>query len=242
MTLVSQIITDAYRESNIIPLVSTPNVRQVNEALPRLNSILASTLGNEVGQDFMELNVGGEFDISDELTNGVPPEGQLMLNLSEAQTIKLDPCPRNGQRFAVSDIAGNLATYNLTIDPNGRTIEDADTLVLSTNGLDRQWMYRSDTGNWVRYAALITTDEMPFPIDFDDYFILMLAMRLNPRYGLALSAESQRALQRSRSQIRARYNKPRPTRSDVGFLRFFTDRFFTYSDPTSFNVGYLWRR
>jgi hypothetical protein len=49
MTVASSIITDAYREGNIIPMGSTPNANQQTEALSRLNVILTSTIGNEVG-------------------------------------------------------------------------------------------------------------------------------------------------------------------------------------------------
>jgi hypothetical protein len=163
MTLVSQIITDAYRESNLIPLVSTPNTNQVTEGLRRLNVILLSTVGNEAGDDFMDVNIGGEFDQSFSFDQWLPADVRLILNLSADIELDLDPYAKNGNRLAISDAADNLATNTLTLNGNGRTIEDSPTVVLNTDGLDRQWLYRSDISNWVRISEVLSTDQMPFP-------------------------------------------------------------------------------
>lgn len=223
MTLVSSIITDAYRESNLIPLVATPNANQVTEALRRLNTLLLSTVGNEAGDGLSEINIGGDYD-EETLTNTWLPDNiRLMLNLTAAKTYLLDPYPQNGQRFAIVDVGGNLATYNVTIDGNGRRIEDTPTLSLTTDDLFRQWMYRSDTGNWVRIATVTDSDELPFPEEFDDYFITMLAIRINPRYGQELSGATQMALSRARRQLTARYKQTREVPSDVNPRGFLTD-------------------
>lgn len=49
-TLVSQIISDAYREANITALGTSPTTNQNNEALTRLNSIVFGALGFEIGE------------------------------------------------------------------------------------------------------------------------------------------------------------------------------------------------
>lgn len=205
MTLVSDIIKRAYRECNLIPLVSDPSANQSTEALPLLNSIIMSTIGNEAGDEFTNLNYGGDYDQSDCISEWVPDNTRLILNLEAATTLYLDPMPYEGQRIAVADVSGNLNTFNLILDGNGRTIEDAATATLDTDGLNREWMYRADTGNWTRVAPLTTSDEMPFPIEFDDYFIILLAIRLNPRYGQELSSQSFETMKRSRGQLRSRY-------------------------------------
>lgn len=207
MTLVSSIITDAYRETNLTPMAGSPSSAQTTEGLARLNNIILTSLGYEANDQLRELNVGGDYDQSEYLSSWAPDNVRLVLNLSTATTVTLSPKPYDGQRFAIVDVAGNLATYNLTIDANGRNIEGGSTVVISTNSTSKQWMYRADTGNWVVIASLASSDEMPFPSEFDDYFILMLAYRINPRYGQELTTESADRLRSMRSRLRARYGR-----------------------------------
>lgn len=215
MTLVSSIITQAYRESNLIAVGTSPTAAHIAEALDRINSIMLSTVGNEVGDPLTDITVGGSYDESTVLTSWLPKNVRLLLNLTAAKTYYLSPNPKAGQRFAIADIDGNLATYNVIINGNGRNIETTSTITLSTNSLTRQWMYRGDTGNWVRIATLASSDQLPFPEEFDDYFITMLAMRINPRLSQQMSPESLKALARSRSQINARYNVPFEVEPDL---------------------------
>jgi hypothetical protein len=240
MTLASSIIKRAYRKTNLIPLVGTPNTNQSTEALEMLNSLILSCIGNEAGDELLPLNFGGGFsehDQSEVCDQWVPVNTRLVLNLTAADTVELDPYPYDGQRLAIIDAGNTLDTYSLTISPNGRKIEgSASNLVLSTEGLERQWMYRADTGNWVKITSLATSDEMPFPIEFDMYFVISLALQLNPQYGQQLTAEDSVTLNRSRSQLRARYrNRKGDQLPDFGV----TDPRDLYSHSDFFNFGYL---
>jgi hypothetical protein len=245
MTLVSDIITRAYRESNLVPLGVDPNANQISEALAHFNPIVMSTIGNEVGDDLKDINISsGTYDQSTLISNWVPDSARLLLDVTAAQTITLDPFPEDGQRFAVVDLGNNLATYNVTLDGNGRNIESAATLVLNTNGLTREWFYRADLGNWVRVATLATTDEMPFPSEFDPYFEIMLAMRLNPHYGQSLAPETVKTLVRAKSKMNARYGQTTEVLPDVNWRNIPSQSKYwsAYSDD-SFNTGrpYWWK-
>jgi hypothetical protein len=244
MTLASSIITDAYRESNLIPMGNSPNTNQQTEALGRLNVIILSTIGNEVGDSLDDLTIGGAYDQQSICASFIPDNARLLLNLSSATTLNLDPEPFEGQRLIVIDVKNNLATYPLTLSGNGRMIEGATSIVINTNGDNRQWMYRADLGQWVKITSLIYTDALPFPQDFDDYFITMLAMRLNPRYGQSLTAETTEALKRSRSQLRARYHAWKQVQSDLDPRGLQTQNNGSISfDSSDFNTGrtYPWR-
>jgi hypothetical protein len=208
----------------------------VTEGLNRLNVLIPSTIGNEVGEDFTDINIGGNFNQSEQIIDWVPDDSRLVLNLTAATTVHLDPYPKDGQRFAIVDAAQNLATYNLTINANGRTFESSATGTLNTNGLSRSWLYRADLGDWVCIVTLATTDQLPFPSDFDDYFVIMLAMRLNPRYHQAIAPETTEALKRSRSQLRARYNKPHLIEPDLDTRNFMTRRYTSFSNR-DFDTG-----
>lgn len=237
MTTASSIITAAFRESNLIAAVASPTTTQQNEALDRLNAILASVFGFEVGEELYDLNIGGTYDQSSACSSWVPDNARLVLNLSGATTLKLSPEPYPGQRLAMVDAGNNLAANNFTFNGNGRTIEGSSTLTLSTSGMNRQWFYRGETGNWVKCADLALTDLSPFPEEFDDYFITRVASRLNPRYAQQITPETAAALKRSETQIQTRYRRPR-TQQDLGTLGLLGRRSGGFDQPTSaFNVG-----
>lgn len=209
MTTASEIITAAYRESNLVAISGSPTTAETTEALARLNSLIPGVLGSEVGEELSDLTIGGEFDQSAFVSDHIPANVRLQLNLTAARTLYLDQRPYDGQRVAVTDAGYTLDTYNLTLNGHGRRIEATATVVLSTEGLSRQWMYRADTGNWVRLTGLLAADEMPFPVEFDDYFIIELALRLNPRHSVEIAPASMMRHQNQASQIQARYRKPR---------------------------------
>jgi hypothetical protein len=49
LTLVSEIITDAFRQSNLVAVGTTPTTEETTEALRYLNRIVKSVFGNEAG-------------------------------------------------------------------------------------------------------------------------------------------------------------------------------------------------
>jgi hypothetical protein len=244
MTLASSIIADAYRESNLIPMGNVPNANQITEALGRLNTLFASTIGNEAGDAFEDINIGGTYSDEWETTYFVPSNVRMVFNLSSSKTLCLHPRPFEGQRLSFVDAAGNLATYPVTIKGNGRKIEGATTLTLNTNSDTRQWFYRADLGSWVKITSLLSSDDIPFPSEFDDYFITMLALRLNPRYGQNIAPETGKALERARGQLRARYHAWKQISPDFDGTGLMNDPNYNLSpSSTDFNSGrpYRWR-
>ena len=235
MSFVSDVITRAYRESNIVPIGATPTDNEFTEALPLLNSVILSALGNEAGDKLQDLNIGGNLDQSSSVSTSVPPNVRLVLNMASADELLLDPLPSDGERLGVSDAGQGLATYNLTLNGNGRLIEGASSLTLSTAGLNRQWMYRADLGEWVVMSSLLVGDVMPFPQEFDDYFITMLAVRLNPRNSVATAPETAEVLKRYRSRLRSRYDSAKFVEPDITLLGGLSDPRGVYqlSDPDS---------
>jgi hypothetical protein len=259
LTLVSEIIQDAYRQSNIQALGVAVTAAQSAEALRYLNRLVRSVFGNEVGENLEPLPIGrtgidrpSGYPYYDQTPAGdwfVPKNRRLMLNLSAPLTVYLHPRPDDGSRFAVIDASNNLATYNLIIDGNGRNIETTPTVTLNTNGTAREWFYREDQANWVKTSSLITTDVFPFPEEFDDYFVTMLAIRLNPAYGVALDNQNQFLMNRALRQLRARYSQSIETSSETALIRMprsarDRDAYRSWdsdSDATTrFNTGYPW--
>lgn len=227
MTLTSDIILSAYRESNLVRVGGSPTSDEAAEALVRLNSVVAAAYGHEVGDEFIDWPVGQEGvtgldqTIWSSIEWAYPPANMRLIAASdEAQTIYLHPQPNDGARMALIDPGARLGAAPITIDGNGRTIESAATVTVDTNSASRVWFYRADQGDWKLLSTLTAVDpeEFPFPIEFDDYFITTLAARLNPRYGRALNELTVAALTTSLTKLRARYHQTTITPNDPALL------------------------
>lgn len=260
MTTVSQIITDAFRQSNLLALGVSPTTLQQEEALRYVNRLVKSVFGNEAGDPLNAFPIGRDnierpsgYPWWDNVPSNdwfVPKNIRVIFNLESALgDLYLHPDPDDGSRFAAIDSSDTLATYPVTVHGNGRQIEGAQSILLDTNGIDQEWFYRADLANWQKTFPLVESDTFPFPEEFDDFFISMLAMRLNPSYGSQMDPQSQQILQRSRSQLRARYTQDIPVRSELALIRpskLAADRdqwgstYWLYQPNAMFDKGWPW--
>lgn len=225
MTLVSSLIRDAYRESNIVALKQNPTTEESAEALGRLQVIVNSVYGFEVGEPLSDWPVGlegvqfpTEIVWNEEMWRRPVINVRLIAASATAQTVYMPANPFNGSRVALIDPANRLAAAPLTINGNGRTIEGSQNFVANTNGLTKMWLYRADTGNWTPLTPMALVDQFPFPDEFDDYFVTHLAMRLNPRYGRSMAAESLEALNRGLVRLQAMFRQPGITPTDPALI------------------------
>lgn len=214
MTTVAEIVEEAFRESQLLNELQSATPTQTNLALSRLQNAVSSAYGFEVGEELSDWPIGTEGlhnprgVVWQRLEWERPRINSRMIAASaEAQTVYLPSNPYDGSRISLIDPASRLAAYPITLDAQGRTIENATTFVANTDGLQKTWFYRADRGNWTPITPLAFTDDFPFPAEFDEYFITSLAMRLNPRYGRSMTAESIAALQRSVTLLQARYKQ-----------------------------------
>lgn len=255
MTLISSIITDAFREGNILPLSVAPNAAQQTEALRLLNALFSSVYGDEAGESLQDWPLGNfgrespEYDIpaTDFRIDRPNINRRLIAVNEEARTVYLSLQPQDGSRMGMADPFGRLASVPVTLDANGRTIEGAASIVLDTNGTYTEWFYRADLGDWVKLTSKLTTDEMPFPSDFDNFFITLLALRLNPRYGRTMDAQSAEIYKSERRKFVARYLQSLPLEilDDISWpfmSRQSYDQQREFSNNRAFdNGGYWWR-
>lgn len=256
MTTAYQIIVDAYRQSNLIGLGVEPTKSQEDEALRYLNRIVSSVYGNEVGDPLEAVLIGHNnidrpsgypwWDPSSDGYWYLPIDARVMANLSETgKKIFLNPFPRDGSRFSVVDASKNFSTYPLEIVGNGNMIDGAFSVSLDVDGFSGDWMYREDLATWVKSHPLTIFDEMPFPVEFDDFFILLLAFRLNPAYQRTLDPQSVTVLNRAKTQIRARYRQDIMTPSEVALLRrsrVSADRDYWMQEYGRIDTTYLFNR
>ena len=217
MTLVTDIIKSALRETNLIPLGVEPSTDQQLEAFQLLSTIVSSIPGAEQGENLTQLPLGNE---GIEAPSGYPwwsnelpantfvrANTRIMLNLTQDGYVFLDPNPQDGARMGVVDCALNLDLNPFTIYGNGRLIDGNVDVVLDTPGLTQEWVYNASTGTWTTVTPLALDGQMPFPSEFDDMFIILLALRLNPRYGQIIHPASMETLRKARSAFTARYSQ-----------------------------------
>lgn len=223
MSLTSDIITDAYRESNMLPIGATLTPDRAAEGLRRLNVIVSGVYGYEVGEPLDDWPIGKEGVVDEILWERpswqYPPSNVRFIAASdEPETVYLNPNPADGARVAIIDPLNRLAAAPVTLNGNGRAIENAASVVLNLDDTTRMWIYRADLGRWLRLSDLdgSALEEFPFPKEFDDFFTTRLAMRLNPRYGRQLSQESAAELVDVRDKLRARYRQPTTVWGDPG--------------------------
>lgn len=258
MTSVTSIITSALRETNLIPLGVPATAPQLAEGFILLSTIVEGVLGNEAGENLIPFPLGQEGINSPKgypwWSNSlpgnifVPTNMRIMCNLTAAGTVNLHPRPHDGARMGVVDVSQNFDVNPLTINGNGRSIEGEESMVYDTAGEIRQWLYREDLGNWVTVIPLDPAGDMPWPQEFDDMFIITLAMRLNPRYGQNMHPASQATLTKAMSKFSARYGQATtqvPVENALLYLTHF-NRFWgygaqnrAYGDPEAFfNSGF----
>lgn len=252
MTTVAEIIEEAFRESSLTADLQSATPTQTNQALARLQNIVSSAYGFEVGEPLTDWPIGIEgiqFPIGfvwDPLVWQYPRLNVRLIAANDGpQTVYLPARPYDGTRIGIIDPASRLAANPITLNAQDRSIEGAQTLVLNTDALTKIWFYRADKGNWTPIAPLSFTDDFPFPPEFDDYFITMLAMRLNPRYGRSMTQESLEALQRSMTLLQARYRQSENIPVDPALLRLSHpyesgDNLNTYYYPGMGDRGYGW--
>lgn len=212
MTLISSIITDAYRENNTLALGASPSTLQSTEGLRLLQAVVSAEIGGDAGEQLRDWPLGNYGrQASDKLDRSAieianPPINSRLVHTAEAAiTVYFPPAPSDGSRFAISDPFSRLAAYPVTLDGNGRLVETAATLTLNTNALNVEWFYRADLGTWVRVTDLATDADLPFPEDYDMMFIILLAIRLSPRYGASITDATAMMFKQQRRQFLARY-------------------------------------
>lgn len=217
MTLISSIIGDAYRESNQIPLGAPLPANKLTEALRLYNTLITAVYGGIAGEHLNDW-VLGTFDrdpngneivlpyTADQLANP-SLNRRLIVSNAAAMTVWLDPNPQDGARMGIADPFGRLAAVPVTVNANGRTIEGTPFILLNVNSTSREWFYRSDLASWMKVSDLLSTDENPFPARFDTMFIILLAMRLNPRYGRQLDPQSVEMLKVNKREFEALYSQ-----------------------------------
>lgn len=104
-------------------------------------------------------------------------------------------------------LSGGVVGAILTLDGNGRLIDGAPQQQFETPVPVQQWIYRADLATWLTASNMALLDQMPFPQEFDDFFICAGSRRLAPRYNKITSAETLATAQLTLMRFQARYRQ-----------------------------------
>lgn len=228
MVTVSQIINEAYRETNLIPIGQSPSAVEQAEAVLIFNRLVKAVFGNEAGDPYTNFGIGnnnvvpGTIQSYDTIptNNWYPPtNSRIIFNNTSTQTLNLNPAPIDGERLSIQDASNNFSTLPLTVVGNGRTIDGATSVSLNTNGLVQEWFYRADVHDWRTISNLTADSVLPFPVEFEDLFIIGLALRLNPRNGTQIDPQSISTYNKLQSKFRARYSLVIQQSPELALLR-----------------------
>lgn len=222
MTTASEIITQAFREGNIVAVGQSPTTAEVNEALPRLNNVVSSLIGYEIGEYLHDWPIPDPspeerpyYRIRHIHERDIPPvNSRILLDIASPKTVYFPAYPSDGSRMSAVDVGMSAA---LTIDGNSRLIEGAQTLSVAAADLPKNWFYRADLSDWKPIKKLVEADEMPLPEEFDDLFVTALLVRLAPRFGVSVPQGTGSAFRRMLSQAKARYKQNIPVQVDPVF-------------------------
>lgn len=220
-TVVSQIIVDAYRESNITADTTVLTAGQVSQGLRLLNRVVAAVYGFDMGVLMADLSVGNNNVVEgsfDDLSEGdvVPLNRRLVFNLTAPRTVLLHPAPQDGSLLGYTDSGSSV--FDVTFNGNGRKIEGSTTYNSLVSGSSRVWVYDSPSAQWNVITPLLDTDLFPFPPEFDDFFVISLALRLNPRHSTTLAPESALVYKSQKRKFEARYSQVIQVAAELALL------------------------
>jgi len=205
MTLNSNIIADAYRESNFTAQGGVLTADEQTEGLSLLQGLVDSFFGTVVGTRpkawfLPRLNNTApnavaypansvDTDRGHRQDNYPPSNSRVILRTTSPQTIYFQMIPQDGAMMQVVD-AG--FTADVTLDANGVFfgVSGTDTTVTLTTSVaggsrvpTKTYVFRGDIASWVPIDDLTYDGQLPFPAEFRDFFVTYLAMRLAPRFG-----------------------------------------------------------
>jgi len=154
-----------------------------------------------------------------------PPNNSRIVWGGTSQTVYFSERPENGSRTSLIQGSGLGDGGNngdvLTMDGNGRYIGlpgqtppfigTQNFTFSNTAPAQADWIYVSAYALWMPVGTLALTDNMIFPPEYDDYFIIGLAGRLAPKYNKTLSSESQAAFLMAQSKVKSEFTQKHDT-------------------------------
>lgn len=237
-----QLIQAAYREGNLIPIGKQPTATEVAETLEVYRRWITALIGNDIGQLLAPWEMppspsstqpsrfplypqknGFQNQFDPQVWRNPPPNVNVITNAEAGGVLYFPPVPPNGARMALINVGLDYAQWPLTISGNGRLIEGAQSLVLSTSPTAPiGWLYRDDLANWVRFTDLELTSDSPLPPQFDDFIVAGLSIRRAPAYNKEPSPVTIETERHGHRLLKTTYLQTNPGATFPGAWRFNT--------------------
>jgi len=203
MALVSDVIRFAYREANFNTVSGVPTALEYAEGLSLLQPIVNSLPGMVTGIRMKPWFIPAPQKVSPIAADypamsssalapqnifNPPSNRRLMMRNTEDVEVFFQYQPQPGAVMEYVDtghegivtLNGNASFFGL-VGSNESVVIDPDSG--GGRNLPRRWHFRADFGGWQELTTLALTSTIPYPVEFDDYFITALAIRLSPRFG-----------------------------------------------------------
>lgn len=206
---VLDIIKAALRINGTLAAGDEPSPEEAQDSLGAYNRMIRAMFGTVIGP---RVSPAGA------IINTTAISGRIYIVGSQTLIITLPYNPRSGARVAVVDGNDNLATAPVTIARNGRLLEGAaSNVTMNTNGEERAWFFRGDTGNWERERDLILTDSPYFPEELVSRLPWMLAFTLMSEFGAEIRPDVAQMATEGRQHFNRVYGRNGRIRADAPF-------------------------
>lgn len=206
---VLDIIKRAMRMNGTLAADDDPSASEAQDSLLAYNQMVRSLFGTVIGP---------RVSPGQAIVDLTAISGRVYTVGAQTVTITLPYNPRSGARVGVADGNAGLATYNATINRNGRLLEgSASNIVLDGNGTVRTWFYRGDTSNWERERDLDLTDTPYFPDELISRLPWMLAFMLASEFGADLRPDVAQQATEGRQHFNRIYGRNGRVRADMPF-------------------------
>lgn len=245
-------IQRAYRTQNLIPIGKNPTDAEITEALGFYQSMMASLVGNDIGQllapweappspasinpgrfPLLPQNTANQDRADPNVWKNPPPNVNLIVNSGIGDPIYFPPTPPNGSRMALVNVGLDFAANPLTLSGNGRLIEGATTLVIDTAPTAPiLWFYRDDKADWVRVTDLELTSESPLPPQFDNFVRCLLFSNIASPNGKEVDGETAAIIKHGHKLLKTTYLSTNPGATFPGAWRMQTYQ--------SYGTPFLW--
>jgi hypothetical protein len=205
MATARETIKKALRKLRVIEAGSNPTSAELTDCLDYLNKLLAEIVGFGGSHQLRTKTIDSSYEASPR-----DPAIRLLCRHSGAITITLPSVGQmeiyDGMRIGIVDVSNNAATHNITVARNNWLLEGATSdLTLSTNNINRVWMFRGDLGDWKRAVDLGADDTLPFPTDLDNSMALILAQELGGEFGQSLRRSDEALAKTARIKLSSKY-------------------------------------
>lgn len=226
MTTIAQLITDAYQINNLIALSVIPSAAEQAKSLRYVNRLFKSLFGNEIGDKLSDgvLSSGGitypDYAYSYPInTFNVRSNTRILNSSTSAVTIYMPTNPQGGARVSFVDLTGAVSANPVTVVAEDRLIEGVVGKTINTDSEADDWFYRDDLASWQKISSLELTDEFPLPEEFEELFISLLVLRLDPAQGVTTGEELGYLMKQMVRKLRARYRQTTEQPAELGILR-----------------------